>query len=542
MTQHINDCIANTAQGQVRGLIQEGVQRFLGLPYAAPPLDALRLCSPRPPHAWQGIRDARYPTPAPPQTVGGIVAWIYPQPEQMSEDCLTLNIWTPDSQSQAKLPVVFWLYGGAFHCGHNNLTLTDGTLLAREGNMVVVAINYRLGALGFAGHPDLTDPLTGIQGNWGLQDQMQALEWVAENIGEFGGDPERITVMGQSAGAISAALLAQHERSQHLIQQLVLLSVPHIASPDCANAADQADYVGDFAQHLATDVKGLRNIAGQHLVAEEPPFARQYRPRGATGLFRRWPALDGEILRTWPVTQTLGNKPLLIGNTESEGSFALDLYDNLQQRRLSAPLAATSEELHHALEQFLIARYGLSQYQQEAQQLIEHYQRHMPDTSDDHPDGPSPYGALLLTLLSDAGYRQPTWQLARNTVAAGNANVYMYNFALPLQPPATGTPHNADLPFWFGSYDAPFYRAKFGDGHFQQQLSLAMRQALANFVHQGNPASPLLPAWPALHNVQTPKIMQLGCGETLGELVTATWPARLAPIETLNQPHEIEHS
>ncbi|RZJ27628.1 MAG: carboxylesterase family protein, partial [Brevundimonas sp.] len=191
--------------GAVRGATDAGIQSFRGIPFAAPPVGEMRWRPPAPPTRWDGVRDATrfgaacvQPTP--------VFQTLYSADiGRTSEDCLTLNIWTPSTT--AKAPVMVWIHGGALVTGSSKETLYDGARLAREG-VVVVSINYRLGVLGWLAHPDLSaeSPL-GISGNYGLMDQVAALEWVKRNIESFGGDPDNVTIAGESAGGLSVLYL-----------------------------------------------------------------------------------------------------------------------------------------------------------------------------------------------------------------------------------------------------------------------------------------------------------------------------------------------
>src|SRR6185437_4026446 len=193
--------IANPPAGRLQGALEGNLRVFKGIPYARPPVGALRWKPPRPLPRWTGVRHATGFGPACFQPDNSFVSVYIGQPMPMSEDCLTLNIWAPADAHDA--PVFFWIYGGALWGGASRDPLYDGTRLAERG-VVVVSINYRLGVLGWLAHPQLSaeSPL-GISGNYGLLDQIAALQWVQRNIAAFGGDPANVTLIGQSAGAMS---------------------------------------------------------------------------------------------------------------------------------------------------------------------------------------------------------------------------------------------------------------------------------------------------------------------------------------------------
>src|SRR3954452_1832032 len=164
------DLTVETGSGPVRGAEREGIASFLWLPFAAPPVGPLRFRSPQPVAPWASVRDATKPGASAPQVLSGGSAWIYENDGNPSEDCLYLNVWTPGPSGRR--PVMVWLHGGAFRTGHAALPVFDGTNLARDGDVVVVTCNYRLGALGWLAHESLADAATGQWANWGLQDQV----------------------------------------------------------------------------------------------------------------------------------------------------------------------------------------------------------------------------------------------------------------------------------------------------------------------------------------------------------------------------------
>jgi para-nitrobenzyl esterase len=208
--------VVTTRQGQVRGQVRGGVAAFKGIPYAAPPFGANRFQPPRPPQSWDGVRDALEYGRVPPQPpYAPPFDRLLGDQGRQGEDCLNLNVWTPDPSSGG-LPVMVWIHGGAFVRGSGALPTYDGTHFARDG-VVCVTINYRLGADGFLYLGDRT-------ANRGLLDQIAALEWVQENIRAFGGEPARVTIFGESAGAFSVATLLSMPRAKGLFQRAIAQS------------------------------------------------------------------------------------------------------------------------------------------------------------------------------------------------------------------------------------------------------------------------------------------------------------------------------
>src|SRR3954453_12492322 len=194
--------IVDTTSGRLEGLTDGEVAVFRGIPFAAPPVGELRFRAPRPVEPWAGVRPASEfgcwaPQNAPATTLSGQL------PGTQAEDCLSLNVWTPAADS-ARRPVMVWIHGGGFIGGSGAMNLYAGAPLAARGDVVVVTVNYRLGILGFLGSSDLADE-NGATGNWGLLDQVAALQGVRDNIVGFGGDPDNVTIFGESAGGMSVS-------------------------------------------------------------------------------------------------------------------------------------------------------------------------------------------------------------------------------------------------------------------------------------------------------------------------------------------------
>ncbi|MEU1352059.1 carboxylesterase/lipase family protein [Streptomyces sp. NPDC005775] len=210
------DAIATTQQGRVRGRVQDGVAAFLGIPYAAAPFGVHRFRAPAPVERWEGLRDALdYGPTAPQRPYRPPLDQLLPDVDIPGEECLNLNIWTPDTGG-GPLPVMVWIHGGSLRNGSGAVPLYDGRAFARDG-VVLVTVNYRLGVEGFGVFPDAPD-------NRGLLDQIAALTWVRENIAAFGGDPENVTVCGESAGAVSTAALMTSPRAAGLFHRAILQS------------------------------------------------------------------------------------------------------------------------------------------------------------------------------------------------------------------------------------------------------------------------------------------------------------------------------
>jgi para-nitrobenzyl esterase len=205
-----------TQAGLVQGTVENGIAVYRGIPFAAPPVGALRWRAPQPVVAWSGVHPADKFAPACMQTPV-VNRMLGLDPVSTSEDCLYLNVWTPAKSPRDRLAVMVWIYGGGFSIGATSMAAYDGENLAKKG-VVVVSVAYRLGPFGFLAHPQLTAEQGGHSGDYGLLDQIAGLQWVKRNIASFGGDPHRVTIFGESAGGISVSMLAASSLAKGLFQ------------------------------------------------------------------------------------------------------------------------------------------------------------------------------------------------------------------------------------------------------------------------------------------------------------------------------------
>ena len=273
--------------GRVQGIAcgWPSITAFYGIPYAAPPVGELRWRPPRPAASWSGIRDCARPGPRCPQLGVGKGSFyereFYPVEEPMDEDCLYLNVWTPAQGTAEKLPVIFWVHGGAFMTGYGHSAHFDGEPFARQG-VILVTINYRLNIFGWMVHPELSaESERHASGNYGLLDQLFALEWVRRNIAAFGGDPDNITVAGQSAGAMCVQALLTTPLTRGMIGKAVMQSgggitaAPDMRFPSLAEAEERADLsllgVSSIAEARALPWQELLTTAMSPVSSAIPP-------------------------------------------------------------------------------------------------------------------------------------------------------------------------------------------------------------------------------------------------------------------------------
>ena len=285
MSQNTGSVIADTNLGQIEGNISDGVMRFLGVPYAARFTDDSRFEPPEMVQPWEGIASAVEDGPIPPQRPSRLASVMGDFELPYNENCLTLNIWTPEADN-GKRPVIVWIHGGAFVSGAGSLPWYDGTSFSRDQGVVLVGVNYRLGALGFLCHPEIS------KGNLGIQDQMLALEWVRNNIHSFGGDTNNVTLMGQSAGAISAYALLANEKARICFDKVILQSGRYDSFETPDTAAEKAE---DLAKIAGVSVVDLKTLPVEDILDAQSILARQNAKFAATNI-PLMPVADGEVI------------------------------------------------------------------------------------------------------------------------------------------------------------------------------------------------------------------------------------------------------
>jgi len=312
---------ADVTGGRVAGVVANGITSFKGIPFAAPPVGALRWKAPQPVKPWTGVKQASSFALSCMQDASA--AKLFNAPEGVSEDCLYLNVWTPAKSASESLPVMVWIYGGGFVLGQTSVPLYDGTKLAEKG-VVLVSVSYRVGAFGFLAHADLSRESGKGSGNYGLQDQIAGLQWVKANIAKFGGDPNRVTIFGESAGGISVSMLAASPAAKGLFQRAISDSGGSFGSAKYGNEGGVnvpplkvAEATGrKFLEKLgATDIKTAREIPAEKVLAAQGP--------GLSASY--WPVFDGDVLPgdQYELYQAkrFNDTPVLIGTNSDEGAL-----------------------------------------------------------------------------------------------------------------------------------------------------------------------------------------------------------------------------
>lgn len=460
------DTDVRTQQGIVRGRMAEGVAVFKGIPYAAPPFGANRFQPPRPAERWDGVREALSygPTvPKPPYFPPFDV--LLPEPAIPGEDCLNLNIWTPDP-GRAGLPVMVWIHGGAFANGSSAILQYDGSRFARDG-VVCVTINYRLGADGFL---YLGDHIS----NLGLLDQVAALAWVQENIAAFGGDPNNVTIFGESAGGMSVSTLLSMPRAKGLFRRIIAQSgaAHHVISPETAQRVGQylAEKLGVEPTRKAIAAVPTESLLQAQMALSADAFGNPDPERWgevASNLMPFEPVIDGDILPTRPIDSIVGGAgaevDVLIGTNADEEMLFL------------VPNGA----INHINEDILVgavAAYGLP-----VSETIDTYRSIRPGAS---------AGELYSSIVTDWFFRIPAIRLAEARTK-GSGATYMYEFAWksPKFDGKLGACHALEIPFVFDTLDKEGYEELMGSEP-PQQLADAMHAAWVAFATSGSPGWP----------------------------------------------------
>ena len=449
---------AQVIQGALSGDVEDGITVFRGIPFASPPVGELRWRAPQPAPNWTGTRDARNFGPICPQLPTPRTAGL-----KQSEDCLTLNVWTPQLQSGAGLPVMVWIHGGSFRTGGSAMHIYDGTDLAKRG-VIVVTLNYRLGPLGFLDLTALARTSPGEPGtNFGLLDQIAALKWVKENIASFGGDPANVTIFGESAGAISVNDLMASPAARGLFAKAI--SESGLGLVITKPKTDALAATNAFAAHHkaagSTALATLRTVSVDSLLQDEE--------RGGVG-YDVGPDVDGTILTDQVsvlfAKGEIAKVPYLTGWNSNEASLMRSLGDTTAS---------------------MIERLG-----EHATEIRALYEKNGKLSDDD-------FAALL---FDDDVFGAGAQGLAGFVAAAGQPS-YVYHFAYiaeNFRSRFKGVDHAGEIPYVFGTrgLDLPFYVTTLTGGisPADDKIIAQVQTYWTNFAKTGNPNSAGLTEWP----------------------------------------------
>lgn len=470
---------AETAEGAVAGQSLGKVVAFLGIPYAAPPVGARRFKAPQPPMKWSGTRPALDFGPACPQPLDA-------DPTEnsenvMAEDCLSLNIWTPRVDGK-KRPVMFWIYGGGFVVGASRNTWYNGAHLSARGDVVVVSFNYRLGAWGFLSLGSF-DKSYAKSANVGLLDQIAALKWVRRNIANFGGDPDNITIFGESAGASSVGNLLGMPAAKGLFAKAIMES----GIPDGRSAFGgtiQASRTAAEFMRLAgvrTPSELSTRSMADLLKVQDEMFSARHTEVGSFG-----PTVDGVVLKESPyavVTQGRGSRvPVLIGTTLQEMRYFATAEDNGIERKPRNLLLTQLQAIVGP----------------RAPEVLDVYQRLYPE-----------WGDAVIQIASDVIERVPSIRLAARLSEYEPVYMYLLTYISNSTYKEFGSSHAMDLPFVFGNVNLPEVIVFTGRDPRRCELANRVMDSWAAFARTGNPTPRSGPVWPT-YDATTRATMELG--------------------------------
>ena len=476
----------NTDAGRLEGDDRSGLFVFKGIPYAQPPSGRLRFQPPEPVTPWRGERSAHQFGSASPQlnpTSALIGRLIGAARGAQNEDCLCLNVWTPGLDDRRR-PVMLWIHGGAFVMGSGATGIYSGSRLARRGDAVIVTINYRLGALGFLDLTRFAIPSLEDCANLGVRDQIAALEWVRDNIERFGGNPENVTIFGESAGGMSVGTLLGTPAARGLFHRAILQSGAgdNVSSPEVAFRVAER-----FVKELGIDPERL---ARPNAVSVTQMLGAQMRTTRGMGMelgTLPWqPSVDGQLIPEQPLEimpNSAARVPVLVGTNREEWKLftigdraTRDLEEGGLRRRFERALPGKNAE-----------------GQSRADLAIEHYGRIR--SARGRALSPATRWACLQT---DRIFRAPAVRLADVHAQSSDAGTYAYLFDWrpPLVGARVGSCHGLELPFVFGTLRAPGVRQVLGATRTARDLSRDMQQAWLAFAHTGDPGHEHLPDWP----------------------------------------------
>ena len=468
------------SEGMVQGTFENGLTVYKGIPFAAPPVGDLRWKAPQSAAKWDGVKQATKYGPAAFQ--GGN------PPSGKSEDCLYLNVWTPAKSAREKIPVLVWIYGGGFSFGSTAEPGYNGEKLAKKG-VVLVSIAYRVGQLGFLAHPELSaENPNHVSGNYGLLDQIAGLQWIKKNIAAFGGDPDKVTIFGESAGGISVSMLCASPLAKGLFQGAIS------ESGGSFGPTRSTTYPGENMKTLKQaelDGKSYAQKVGASSIAELRKIEADKLPLGM-GMGGGWPITDGYVIPDDQHKMYEAGKyndiPVLIGYNSDEGaSFS-------REKKPEEYIAGVK------------ARYGKF-----ADDLIKAY-----------PAGETTVPKTARDLARDAAFGWQTWSWARLQSQTGKSKVFLYYFDqhpdYPKDSPrfGYGSPHGQEVAYVFMNLDASNPQTTKSD----LEISEAMGTYWTNFAKYGDPNGTGVPKWPTFSDA-TPVMMYLGPTPHIGPVPSA---------------------
>jgi para-nitrobenzyl esterase len=447
------------AGGTIQGVEEDGIFSYKGVPFAAPPVGDLRWKSPQPVVPWQDVKKAEAFAPGPMQDTA--FGAILGGPQEISEDCLYLNVWTGAKKVNEKRPVMVWIYGGGFGIGMTSSPAYDGANLAKKG-VVLVSVAYRVGPMGFLAHPELSAETSNGSGAYGIQDQIAGLKWVRENIAKFGGDPSNVTIFGESAGGISVSMLTASPMAKGLFHRAISESGGSMSPPRMT--LKQAEEQGKaYLSDLGADTIG----AARALSAEEIQ-------KNTTGMGNFWPVPDGVTVveNQYEVFQSgaFNDTPILVGTNSNEGGLFVN-----------QPIKSEAFE-----------KMVRDQYAAGAEILLKAY----PHATDEE--------ALQSArdIMRDSIFAWPTWAWASLQSRNGKNKAFVYYFDHRTPNSPEGANHAAEIPYVFGNLGTMGPTGAGSVGSEDKALNDLISSYWINFARNGDPNGEGLPEWPAFGEIE----------------------------------------
>jgi para-nitrobenzyl esterase len=472
--QGLERVIADTSSGKVRGAVVEGIRVFKGVPYGAPTSGKNRFMPPVKPAAWTGVRDALAFGPTAPQAGDNSGTTAAGSPPQQGEDCLVLNVFTPGLNDGRKRPVMVWLHGGGFSSGSGSGRILDGASLARTQDVVVITLNHRLNVFGYTYLGEAMGPDFALSGSAGLLDIVAALEWVRDNASGFGGDPNLVTIFGQSGGGRKVATLMSMPRASGLFHRAIVESGAVLRLTAPADAVRQTNLLLSELGLKAGQIRELQDVPMARLLAADAAVQKAITLR-EPGMTANTPIVDGNAIpaHPWdPRGPALSAQiPLLIGYARTEET----LYDRPTPEKLALSEAGLRERASKRLGG-------------DPSRVIDAFRKAHPDAT--------PWDLWIL-IATDHPRGTYSRELAKRKADQGAAPVFAYRF--DWETPEGGghmrSPHTIEIQFVFDNIKiAGPLISKMPEAYALAEKTSA---AWAAFARTGDPNSPKLPKWPA---------------------------------------------
>jgi para-nitrobenzyl esterase len=461
---------ATVTGGKLEGVLADGIVSFKGIPFAAPPIGARRWKSPQPLEPWE--RTKRADTFGPSCMQDPNFAQLFGAPPAIGEDCLYLNVWTSAKQAGEKLPVMVWIYGGGFVGGMTSVPAYDGTHFAKRG-VVLVSIAYRVGAFGFLAHPELSRESGMGSGNYGIEDQIAGLHWVKANIAQFGGDPGRVTIFGESAGGISVSMLAASPLAKGLFQRVISESGGSFAPARRDMEGGENVPPLDVAEALGQ--KFLAKLGAQHIGEARALSAQALQQALGPGLQTGfWPVFDGHVLLgdQYELYESgrFNDTPVLIGTNSNEGALFI-------QKMSAAMFEPPIRAAYGAKADAILAAYP---HATDAQAL-----------------------QAARDIARDSLFGWHTWAWARLQSQKGKGKAYVYYFDHRTPQAPNGATHGAEIVYVFGTLGGAGGGPAGLAGPVRPEDAATSERIMSywvNFAKSGDPNGSGLPAWQAFSN------------------------------------------